>query len=133
MITNSQLDSRKLIVEKIVKFGKTNNSFGENSQAIEHVIGEEIQVGGNESLLGHLRLCGAIPEQYGHDTSDEKLYSKYTDIVIHNVFVKIGFQSIVLKERADVADVECVCDKYSFVADAKAFRLSRTAKKSEGF
>ena len=35
--------------------------------------------------------------------------------------------------RADIADVECVNDDYSFVADAKAFRLSRTAKNQKDF
>ena len=45
----------------------------------------------------------------------------------------MGFTSIVLKERANVADVECVCNDYSFVADAKAFRLSRTAKNQKDF
>ena len=32
-----------------------------------------------------------------------------------------------------MADVECVTDTYSFVADAKAFRLSRTAKNQKDF
>lgn len=41
--------------------------------------------------------------------------------------------SIVLTERADAADVEVVCDSYSFVADAKVFRLSRTAKNQKDF
>ena len=26
-------------------------------------------------LLDHVRLCGSIPEQYHHDSSEEKLYS----------------------------------------------------------
>ena len=84
-------------------------------------------------MLGHLRLCGAIPECYGPDTSEEKLYSKYTDAVIHEAYAAMGFTSVVLTERADVADVECVTDDYSFVADAKAFRLSRTAKNQKDF
>jgi len=58
---------------------------------------------------------------------------KYTDVVIHEAYLSMGFNSIVLKERADVADVECVNDDYSFVADAKAFRLSRTAKNQKDF
>ena len=65
--------------------------------------------------------------------SEEKLYSKYTDVVIHEAYLSMGFNSIVLKERADVADVECVNKEYSFVADAKAFRLSRTAKNQKDF
>jgi len=39
----------------------------------------------------------------------------------------------VLKERADAADVEVFAKNYSFVADAKAFRLSRTAKNQKDF
>ena len=100
---------------------------------MEDEISKEIQDKGIDSLLGHLRLCGAIPENYGHDTSEEKLYSKYTDVVIHEAYKTTGFNSLVLKERADVADVECVNDDYSFVADAKAFRLSRTAKNQKDF
>lgn len=38
-----------------------------------------------------------------------------------------------LSERGDAADVECVADDYEFVADAKAFRLSRTAKNAKDF
>lgn len=45
----------------------------------------------------------------------------------------MGLTSLILKEHADVADVECVCSECSFVADAKAFRLSRTAKNQKDF
>jgi type II restriction enzyme len=78
-------------------------------------------------------LCAAIPEGYEHDSSEEKLYSKYTDVVIHEAFKAMGFTSLVLRERASVADIECVSVDYSFVADAKAFRLSRTAKNQKDF
>ena len=45
----------------------------------------------------------------------------------------MGLNSIVLKERANVADVECVDKNYSFVSDAKSFRLNRTAKNQKDF
>jgi type II restriction enzyme len=80
-----------------------------------------------------LRLCGNIPESYGHDTSEEKLYSKYTDCLLSLAYTAIGLKSLVLKERADAADVEAFAKDYSFVADAKAFRLSRTAKNQKDF
>ena len=35
---------------------------------------------GTQALLDHLRLCTAIPESYELDSSEEKLYSTYTDI-----------------------------------------------------
>lgn len=86
-----------------------------------------------ETLLWHLRLCGVIPEYYGHDSSAEKLYSKYTDVLLALSFRRLGLKSVVLRERADAADVEAVIDGYSLVADAKAFRLSRTAKNQKDF
>lgn len=130
IITQEQIDSRSYWIDEI---SRLSGNFGVDAEKVEDEINKEIQNKGIDALLGHLRLCGAIPENYGHDTSEEKLYSKYTDVVIHEAYKTIGFTSLVLKERADVADVECVNNEYSFVADAKAFRLSRTAKNQKDF
>ena len=130
IITNEQVENRKYWVDNL---SRLSGNFGVDTERIEQELRQEVQDYGIVSLLGHLRLCGAIPECYGPDTSEEKLYSKYTDAVIHEAYTAIGFTSLVLIERADVADVECVTDDYSFVADAKAFRLSRTAKNQKDF
>ena len=53
--------------------------------------------------------------------------------MLSEAFNYIGINSIVLAERADAADVECAGSGFSFVADAKAFRLSRTAKNQKDF
>ena len=130
VVTTQDIDGRKYWTEEI---SRLSGSFGVDSDRVEQKISEEIERDGITPLIGHLRLCGAIPEVYDHDSSEEKLYSKYTDVVIHEAYTAMGFTSLVLKERADVADVECACDDYSFVADAKAFRLSRTAKNQKDF
>ena len=130
IISNKQIDNRKYWIREI---SCLSDNFGVDAEKVEEEIGQEIKNNGIDSLLGHLRLCGVIPERYGHDSSEEKLYSKYTDVVIHEAYLSMGFNSIVLKERADVADVECVNKDYGFVADAKAFRLSRTAKNQKDF
>ena len=117
----------------VEQIGRSGGNFEAGSETIERGILEEVRKEGVTPLLGHLRQCGAIPEQYGHDSSEEKLYAKYTDIVIHSAFTSMGLSSVVLKVRSGVADVECVGDDYSFVADAKAFRLSRTAKNQKDF
>ena len=130
VVTKDQIEHRTYWIGEIIRL---SGNFGVDSDRVEQEIAKEIRDKGVASLLGHLRLCGAIPEGYGHDSSEEKLYSKYTDIVIHEAFATMGLTSVVLKERADVADVECVCNSYSFVADAKAFRLSRTAKNQKDF
>ena len=130
VVTTENVDRRAYWVGEI---SRVSGDFGIDSSRVEQEMSNEIERRGITSLLGHLRLCGAIPEEYGHDSSEEKLYSKYTDVVIHEAFTAMGFTSVVLRERADVADVECVSVDYSFVADAKAFRLSRTAKNQKDF
>lgn len=130
VVTETEVANRNYWIGEI---SRLNGNFGVDSSRVEQEISVDIAEKGIDSLLGHLRLCGAIPEQYGHDSSEEKLYSKYTDVVIHEAFKALGFSSFVLQGRADVADVECVCEEYSFVADAKAFRLSRTAKNQKDF
>lgn len=74
-----------------------------------------------------------MPEQYEHDSSAEKLYSKYTDAVISESLSAMGLRSAVINARADTADVQARGSDYSLVADAKAFRLSRTAKNQKDF
>jgi hypothetical protein len=117
----------------VAELAKLSGSFGDDSTKVIEELRVEIANDGYEALLEHLRLCGTIPEQYGHDSSAEKLYSKYTDTVINESMTAIGLRSIVIDARGDSADVQARTDSYSLVADAKAFRLSRTAKNQKDF
>ena len=110
-----------------------SGNFGEDSGRLERELSIEIRANGSEGLIDHLRLCGAIPESYGESSTEEKLYSKYTDALLAGAFRFLGLRSLVLAERADAADVDVFAQDYSFVADAKAFRLSRTAKNQKDF
>ena len=110
-----------------------DGTFDENANRVITMLREEISEQGINALFDHLRICGAVPEHYGRDSSEEKLYSKYTDAVVSEALNAIGLQSIVIRERADSADVQATGDDYSLVADAKAFRLSRTAKNQKDF
>lgn len=78
---------------------------------------------------------GIIPESIEHDSSTEKLFSKVSDSVLARCFCEIGLNATVLTERADSADVIASSNyhNYDLVADAKAFRLSRTAKNQKDF
>lgn len=93
----------------------------------------ELRTLGDDGIRAHLLTCGAIPESYGHDSTEEKVYSKYTDIILSLTFEALGFKSKVLDERSDFADVDVFASDYSFVSDAKSFRLSRTAKNQKDF
>jgi len=130
IINEHAIEIRKEWVQKIETF---NGNFVDESLRLEKELGDEIKRLGTKTLIDHLRLAGNIPESYGHDTSEEKLYSKYTDSLLCFAYKSIGMKSVVLTERADVADVDAFAKDYSFVADAKAFRLSRTAKNQKDF
>ena len=128
--------SKKAITKRehwIKKIQNISGNFSDDALYLENELDKEIKKEGYQTLIDHIRLCGNIPERYGHDTSEEKQYSKYTDSILSFAYKSIGLKSVVLTERADVADVEAFAKKYSFVADAKAFRLSRTAKNQKDF
>jgi hypothetical protein len=130
VITQQTIDRRARWLDEIVQI---SGHFGSDSSRIEIELLKEIESGGCGAILDHLRLAGAIPEHYPHDSSEEKLYSKYTDVFLSASFTHMGLNSVVLSERADAADVEAATTDYVLVADAKAFRLSRTAKNQKDF
>lgn len=130
IVSEEAYAKRKYWIKEIEKL---SGSFGADSTRVAAELQTEIESEGCDALLNHLRLCGDIPENYDHDSSEEKLYSKYTDAILHESFKKIGLRSLILTERGDAADVEAFSSSYEFVADAKVFRLSRTAKNQKDF
>jgi hypothetical protein len=117
----------------IAQLARLSGSFGDDSTRVIQELRAEVEEESVQALLDHLRLCGAVPEQYRHDSSEEKLYSKYTDAVVSESLAAMGLQSALIDARADAADVQARGRHYSLVADAKAFRLSRTAKNQKDF
>jgi type II restriction enzyme len=132
VISSTAAPRRAKWIDEIITI---SGNFGQDNSRIEEALNDEIKKDGSIALLDHLHLCGAIPEYYGHDSSEEKLYSKYTDALLAASFRYLGLTSCVLAERADAADVEAVTEtqSYSLVGDAKVFRLSRTAKNQKDF
>lgn len=87
-----------------------------------------------KSLRSHLQRVGVIPEKYQHDSSEEKLYSKYCDMVVLGFLDLNGLVGGLPQARGNRADVEVDCrGHYRMVADAKAFRKSRTAKNPKDY
>ena len=124
-----KFDELKLIIKS--ESQNISNSFDESSE----IISSAIFALDKQNIIELTKEIGAIPEDISHDSTEEKLYSKATDILLAKIFHELGFQSIVNKERANCADVivKSQLHGYTFVADAKAFRLSRTAKNQKDF
>lgn len=130
IISQSALEQRAYWINEIRHL---SGNFAGDALRLQRELEDEIREHGTQRLIDHLRLCGNIPEEYSHDSSEEKLYSKYTDCLIAFGFRALGINCVVLEERADSADVLGTATEYSFVADAKAFRVSRTAKNQKDF
>ncbi|MBR6192747.1 MAG: HindIII family type II restriction endonuclease [Treponema sp.] len=79
--------------------------------------------------------AGSIPESIPHDSSEEKLFTKATEIILAKSFQELGLKAETIKKRSGCADViaKSIFHNYTLVADAKAFRLSRTAKNQKDF
>jgi len=84
-------------------------------------------------LSAELLYCGIIPESFQHDSAEEKLWAKYCDILLSKVLNHLNVKATVIRARGDSADVLGTTDDYTIVGDAKAFRMSRTAKNQKDF
>lgn len=104
-------------------------NFDEVSFMLEKCVNSE------SNFTGALSQVGIIPENIPADSTEEKLFSKASDAILSRAFRELGLKSSVLRERSDSADVmaESKFFDYTLVADAKAFRLSRTAKNQKDF
>lgn len=106
-------------------------TFPDKAKAIVVAVGE---LTADECIsLGH--QIHVIPERFGHDSTEEKLYAKASDAIVASTLEHLGFTTRVLEERGDAADIigESSLHGYSFVADSKVMRLSRTAKNQKDF
>jgi len=83
-----------------------------------------------DGFMDILTQIGTIPEAITQNSTEEKLFSKVSDAILARAFRELGLKSTILSARADSADIMAQSDifGYTLVADAKAFRLSRTAK-----
>lgn len=119
---------KKLICEEANNDYRTFDGSGDHIQ-------EKIFALSKAQTIPLLKNIGIIPESIGHDSSEEKLFAKVADVLLAKAFQELGLSSTVNKERANCADVvaKSKIHDYSLVGDAKAFRLSRTAKNQKDF
>ena len=77
-----------------------------------------------------LEQIGTIPESLAQNSTEEKLFAKASEIALARAFRELGLDSTIIEQRGNAADVfaESHVFGYKLVADAKTFRMSRTAK-----
>lgn len=93
-----------------------------------------IQSLSKDDFIEIVKEIATIPEVIEASSTEEKLYSKASDIVLARCFSEIGLKAKALSERGNSADIVAESHHgYTLVADAKTFRLSRTAKNQKDF
>lgn len=109
----------------------SNSDFAVASDMLQNVL-FNISITDTLSLIKEI---GIIPEDIKHDSSEEKLYTKVSDILFAKALQEMNFNVTVLRERSNCADIIATSNyhNYSLVGDAKSFRLSRTAKNAKDF
>ena len=113
------------VIDLIFKIAGLENAFD--------ILEEKFAEIAKDELSSSLLECGIIPELLEHDSSEEKLWAKYCDILLAQTWTHLSIPAEVLRARGDSADVFGRTHNYSIVGDAKAFRLSRTAKNQKDF
>lgn len=117
--------ARQETVELILEIAKQRNAFDILEATFAGIT--------REALSMSLIECEIIPERFDHDSSEEKLWAKYCDILLAHTWTYLGIPAEVLRARGDSADVFGRTPYYTIIGDAKAFRLSRTAKNQKDF
>lgn len=112
-------------------FNCANYGFADSTEKLQNLIFALTK----KDLLSLIVDIGAIPEEIVHDSSEEKLYTKASDIIFAKALLEMGLEAKILSQRADCADIiaQSKYHKYSLVGDAKSIRLSRTAKNAKDF
>ena len=57
--------------------------------------------------------------RFEHDSSEEKLWSKFSDLILSKSLGYLGLSSKVLRTRGNSADVYSEAKNYTLVSDAK--------------
>lgn len=116
---------RKQLIDKIFTIAKQPNAFDLLEKYLETPSKQEI----SEQIIE----VGIMPEFFDHDSSEEKLWAKYSDIMLAKSLEYLGFKAHVMRTRGNSADVFAQSDGYTLIGDAKCFRLSRSAKNQKDF
>jgi type II restriction enzyme len=109
--------SREHIIDLIFSFSKEHTAF----ETLESHLAEVDQ----KELPPMLLECGVLPEVFNHDSTEEKLWAKYSDILISKSFELLGLKSRVIRVRGDSADVFAETENYTVAGRAVGFALEQ--------
>ena len=110
--------------KSISDYQKNNKEL--NHEQIANEFMELFSICSEEELCNILACTGFIPDLYPADSSEETLFSKLVEALVAVWAIKMGFKSILIKEKSSYEDINIIIDNNVIVCDAKSFRLGRS-------
>ena len=89
-----------LVFQYVSRYNKQND-FQTASAEIKEIVYNLSK----EEIIPLINQIGVIPELILHDSKEEKLYSKVSEIFLGKCFEELGFATNLFVTRADTADV----------------------------
>jgi type II restriction enzyme len=108
--------TRKFVIDLILEIAGQQNAFDILENALTNIT--------KSTLSASLLECGIIPERFEHDSSEEKLWAKYCDILLAHTWTHLSIPAEVLRTRGDSADVFGRTNTYSIVGEAYQSNIS---------
>lgn len=111
---------RNSIINLILRLGNQNLTFQQKCLRLE----ERLNNVQRQDLTDNLVEFSVLPESFFHDSSEEKLWAKFSDMLLAKSLGFLGFETEVIIQRGDTGDVKATNQIYSIIGDAKTSRLS---------
>lgn len=111
---------RKSIIDLILRLSNRDLTFQQKCLLLEQRLNNVTK----QELINNLVEFSVIPESFSPDSTEEKLWAKFSDMLLAKSFNFLDFETQVILQRSNSADVTATHENYSLVADAKTSRLS---------
>ena len=126
-LSEAQRSESYRFIERFIEENVTDWSSPPNTDAIVKLFWDKLKTLSKGEFAFLLCHSGYIPEFYGHDSSQETLYSKLVEVLVCEWALRLGFDnSIIQTQKASKEDVTIKKDDKVIVSDAKSFRLGRS-------
>lgn len=114
-------------IENFIAVHHVDWSIAPNTSEIVGVFQEVLKKLDLETFAFLVCHSGYIPEYYGHDSSQETLYSKLIEVLVCEWALRVGFENSYLQtQKGGMEDVSIISGNEILVCDAKTYRLGRS-------
>ena len=125
----SQRDARIASYELIRRFIADHHDTLDTVNLVAEFTGNYLRPLSDADFAFLLCHSGYIPEEYGHDSSEETAYSKLVEVLVKEWAIRLGFSdSQCPTAKSSKEDVTIKGAGNVIVCDAKAYRLGRSQR-----